>query len=354
MLYSKASLLALLGATLLGSPQVASSFFLSSSPAITKLQASSPTRTSTALDVSMVSTFMDPSHYDHEGNALTSHKKSHSPSSSKSKKLSRPERKKMERAIKKSRKSGIYQLHSTRISELNVQSSTHEDVMIAIKRAQNLHDEQDIMTIGRFLLEGVDDTFAYGYKGSVLARFAVAALRCGQYDIAQQALDERRTKFQDSMQPYESAAIVRGWNRCNKSKKAFEVLEQELSLTSSASNGDKTAHEMVKHRALSLAAIASRHFYENQSLVALKACQMLIDLSPTVEQMELTEEFLSIPWDRLEEGAKECPSPDAQKSSCVSVVKTTRSHFPSHEEVATTWEDTLNEIMEKSTRTTES
>mmetsp|Transcript_10158 Transcript_10158/g.14250 ORF Transcript_10158/g.14250 Transcript_10158/m.14250 type:complete len:306 (-) Transcript_10158:252-1169(-) len=301
----------------------------------------------------MVSTCMDPSLYDHEGNTPTPKKKSFSSSSSNTKKLSRPERKKMERAIKKSRKTGIYQLHSTRISELNVQSSTLEDVMIAIKRAQNLHDDQDIGTIGRFLLEGVDDTFAYGYKGSVLARFAVAALRCGQYDIAQQALDERQTKFQDSMQPHESAAIVRGWNRANLSKKAFEVLDQELSLTSINDNIDEAAaSEIVKHRALSLAAIASRHFYENQSLVALKACQMLIDLSSTVKQMGLTEEFLSIPWDRLEEGAKECSSPDAKESSCVSMIKTTQSHFPSHEHVATTWEDTLNEIMEKSTRTT--
>lgn len=156
-------------------------------------------------------------------------------------KLSRPERKALERAQKQKRnnnnnkkanktQSKKYELHSQAISSLSSDSSTADDVLRAIKRAQNLHDADDLKTIETFLLEEVDEDFAYGYRGSLLSRLAVAALHMNNHELARRAIDVRRVEYRTSMLPMESAAIVRGLLRVKNVTDALETLEDELSL----------------------------------------------------------------------------------------------------------------------------
>jgi len=51
----------------------------------------------------------------------------------------------------------VHKLHSRKVSELVVKSTTADDVVKAIKRAQNLHDVHDIREIAHFLLEDVGE-----------------------------------------------------------------------------------------------------------------------------------------------------------------------------------------------------
>ena len=180
--------------------------------------------------------------------------------------LSRPERKALERE-KKRRKSrrkhnfkerekdliaskkgeGRYSLHSQRISKLTAESSA-DDVVRAIKRAQNLHDVHDIRNIERFLLEEVDETFAYGYRGSLLARLAVAALHMSNHELARKAIDARRIQHKSSMLPLESAAIIRGLLRVHNVTDALYVLDTELSLPDEVSRStDILSHTSTFH-----------------------------------------------------------------------------------------------------------
>lgn len=154
-------------------------------------------------------------------------------------KLSRPERKARERAKKQRRKNGKqkkpkkipqYKLHSKRISMLSKETSTADDVLQAIKRAQNLHDAQDLAVIAKFLLEEVDENFAFGYLGSLLSRLAVAAMHVDNHELARKALEMRRTEYRPSMRPMESAAIIRGLLRMHHVTDAIEVLDDELCL----------------------------------------------------------------------------------------------------------------------------
>jgi hypothetical protein len=154
------------------------------------------------------------------------------------KKLSRPERKALERAkkgqpqrnAKKQRGNNKkYELNSQAISSLSIES-TADDVLRAIKRAQNLHDAQDLKTIEKFLLEEVDEDFGYGYRGSLLSRLAVAALHMNNHELARRAMDVRKVVYRPSMLPLESAAIIRGLLRVDNVTDALQVLDDELSL----------------------------------------------------------------------------------------------------------------------------
>jgi hypothetical protein len=161
--------------------------------------------------------------------------------------LSRPERKALERknkAMKNNNKkknqnngqktanlSNIIstKLHSNNISELTP-SSTADDVIKAIKRAQNKHDEHDIRIIAKFLIQDVGFDFGYGFRGSLLARLAVAALHMGNHEISNEAIQLRRTEYRSSMLPMESAAIIRGLLRNHNVTEALNVLYDELHL----------------------------------------------------------------------------------------------------------------------------
>jgi hypothetical protein len=155
----------------------------------------------------------------------------------KKQKLSRPERKALERQkkeekpmnekrIKANAKSS---LHSTAVSELT-QESTADDVLKAIKRAQNLHNHHDLRVIANFLIDECDVGFADGYRGSLLARLAVGALHFGNQDVARRAITIRRLEYRPSMMPMESAAIIRGLLRTQNATEAMEMLDDELAL----------------------------------------------------------------------------------------------------------------------------
>lgn len=51
----------------------------------------------------------------------------------------------------------VHPLHSTRVEKLDTMSTTADDVVKAIKRAQNYHDMHDIREIAHFLLEEVGE-----------------------------------------------------------------------------------------------------------------------------------------------------------------------------------------------------
>lgn len=155
----------------------------------------------------------------------------------KNRKLSRPERKALEREKKQSKQfnekrqkaRAKYNLHSMAVSELT-QESTADDVLKAIKRAQNLHDHHDLRVIADFLIDECDIGFAYGYRGSLLARLAVAALHFGNHDVARRSIAIRRLEYRSSMMPMESAAIIRGLLRSQNASEALEILHDELAL----------------------------------------------------------------------------------------------------------------------------
>ncbi len=51
----------------------------------------------------------------------------------------------------------VHPLHSTRVEKLDTLTTTADDVVMAIKRAQNYHDMHDIREIAHFLLEEVGE-----------------------------------------------------------------------------------------------------------------------------------------------------------------------------------------------------
>jgi GTP-binding protein EngB required for normal cell division len=174
-----------------------------------------------------------------------------------------------------------------------------------------------------------DISFAYGYRGSLLSRLAVASLHVNNHDIAERCITERRISHRSSMLPLESAAIVRGLLRCHYTKEAWEVLEDELSLPlegwvdfhRSDTFDDDEVHlekesirrqleirDRLVHRARSIGSIASRHFYEEEPTAAMNAIQTLKDMGGVVKEAGLTAEDLGIPWDRFVKGAAMCES----------------------------------------------
>lgn len=208
----------------------------------------------------------------------------------------------------KGESSGKYNLHSEKISKLT-SSSTADEVLQAIKRAQNLHDQGDLRIIEKFLLEEVDEHFAYGYRGSLLARLAVAALHMSNQQLARDAIVERRAKHSSSMLPMESAAIIRGLLRVHNVTDAIEILDQELVIPEQADDySTPEGQEVIRHRALSLCSIASRHFFEGEPCMATNACDWLAELGPIVRQSGLSAEELNMPWDRILRGAAQCES----------------------------------------------
>lgn len=230
------------------------------------------------------------------------------------KKLSRPERKALERQRKEQKQQNDkmkkqkskYKLQSNAISELS-NDSTADDILKAIKRAQNLHDRNDLKVIADFLIDECAVDFAYGYRGSLLSRLAVAALHFGNHDVARRAIDLRRLEYRSSMLPMESAAIIRGLLRVQNATDALEVLHDELAIplegTSLESEENK---DRLKHRALSLASIASRYFYEAKPSMAVMACRMLAQMGPLVREAKLDSGELKMPWLRIIQGAAQC------------------------------------------------
>eukprot|EP00522_Entomoneis_paludosa_P015033 CAMPEP_0172456436 /NCGR_PEP_ID=MMETSP1065-20121228/15569_1 /TAXON_ID=265537 /ORGANISM="Amphiprora paludosa, Strain CCMP125" /LENGTH=602 /DNA_ID=CAMNT_0013209441 /DNA_START=154 /DNA_END=1959 /DNA_ORIENTATION=+ len=230
---------------------------------------------------------------------------------------------------------GPLQLHSTVLPELT-QNSTADDVMKAIKRAQNLHDRHDLQAISRFLLEHTEDSFAYGYKGSMLARLAVAALHMNSHSIAKKALDYRRANFRSSMLPMESAAIVRNLLRVHNVTAAWTILQDELSLPLPGTKltSSRSCDRLV-HRANALASIASRHFYEGEPKAAIHACNRLATMGPVLREAQVTGEQLALPWPRLLQGAGQCQSLIRNGTVAVDAESETQQQLQKDKEAAT-------------------
>jgi len=227
------------------------------------------------------------------------------------KRLPRSERKKLERQKKQNaqnnngkKKERDYKLHSTRVSQLTAKS-TADDVTRAIKRAQKLHDHHDLRVIANFLIDECDIGFAYGYRGALLARLAVAALHWENHEVARRAIEIRKLEYRASMRPMESAAIIRGLLRVHNVTDALDMIADELSLPMEGADLDtEESHDRIKHRARSLASVASRHLFEGEPSMAVLALQMLKDMGPAARL--LTPEELDMPWLRLLSGAAQC------------------------------------------------
>ena len=108
--------------------------------------------------------------------------------------------------------------------------TTADDVTKAIKRAQKLHDHHDLRVIANFLIDECDIGFAYGYRGALLARLAVAALHWENHEVARRAIEIRKLEYRASMRPMESAAIIRGLLRVHNVTGALDMIADELSL----------------------------------------------------------------------------------------------------------------------------
>mmetsp|Transcript_33149 Transcript_33149/g.48644 ORF Transcript_33149/g.48644 Transcript_33149/m.48644 type:complete len:519 (-) Transcript_33149:272-1828(-) len=160
-----------------------------------------------------------------------------------------------------------------------------------------------------FFLKKKDETFAYGYRGSLLSRLAVAALHMSNNELARKAIDVRRLEHRASMMPMESAAIIRGLLRVGNTTDALTLLNDELSLPLQGTPLDSHENkEKLKHRALSLASIASRHFFEGEPCMAVKSCDMLSAIGPMIRESGLTIDELAMPWTRIIKGATQCES----------------------------------------------
>jgi Predicted GTPase len=190
-------------------------------------------------------------------------------------------------------------------------------------RAQKRHDIHDLQVISKFLIEEVDESFGFGFRGSLLARLAVAALHMSNEGaatcaIASRAIELRRTEYRSSMLPMESAAIIRGLLRIHNVTDAMNILHDELAFPidgaplNSPENQDK-----LKYRAYSIASVASRHFYEMEPIAAVEACKMLKEMGPIVRESGLGAEDLNMPWARIIQGAAQCES--ARRNGSISI-----------------------------------
>ena len=66
--------------------------------------------------------------------------------------------------------------------------------------------------------------------------------------------------------------------------------------------------ELIKHRALALGSLASRHFFEGEPLLAVRACQRVAEMGPRVREAKLTPQDVNMPWSRIVQGAAQCES----------------------------------------------
>lgn len=191
----------------------------------------------------------------------------------------------------------------------------------AIKRAQNLHDVHDLATIATFLTDECDEHWGYGFRGSLLSRLAVAALHVKEFDVAMQVIQCRRVHERSSMQPLESAAIVRGLMRIHKRQEAWEVLEDELRLPMDGTYDS----DIIEQRALVLMSIATRHFYDGQPEVSEKALAMLGKLGVYNLRFEM-------PWERLMAAATACNEKTKKSSDLTELVWGAMTRFNCPEE----------------------
>jgi len=107
------------------------------------------------------------------------------------------------------------------------------------------------------------------------------------------------------MEPHESAAIVRGFMRVGMEEKGWQVLEEELRIPFEGIQDEKLPL-ILKHRARSLASIASRHFHGAHPSAAAHALRKLGELGHSVSKSHMAEAELDVPWSRLLTAAGAC------------------------------------------------
>lgn len=198
----------------------------------------------------------------------------------------------------------FYTLHSSAVSHLHKDMPIN-DIMRAIKRAQNLHDAHDLGTIAAFLMDECDEHWGYGFRGSLLSRTAVGALHMNEVELAAKAIETRRVYERASMQPYESAAIIKGLMRVQQVDQAWNVLDDELRLPLAGSDWSSPENkEVIKHRGRVLASIISRHFHSGEPQMAARALTSLAAMGDALPDMVGGE--LHLPWSRLVKAASDC------------------------------------------------
>merc|ERR1719410_1408858 len=83
------------------------------------------------------------------------------------------------------------------------------------------------------------------------------------------------------------------------------MIADELSLPLEGTDLDSEENrDRIKHRARSLASVASRHLFEGEPSMAVLALQMLKEMGPMARYLDPKE--LDMPWLRLLSGAAQC------------------------------------------------
>ena len=86
---------------------------------------------------------------------------------------------------------------------------------------------------------------------------------------------------------------------------ALDLIADELSLPMEGTDlNTEENHDKIKHRARSLASVASRHLFEGEPSMAVLALQMLKEMGPMARYLDPKE--LDMPWLRLLSGAAQC------------------------------------------------
>ena len=216
--------------------------------------------------------------------------------SEKNTKLSRPERKALERARNQlpKKKKHVTTTPLQLPDNAWLETTTPEELLQAMKRAQNRRSVKDLYAMEQFLLDHTLDDDA----GSLWARLAVAALHLQEHTLARRAMTERRLHHR--MLPMESAAMIRGLLRNGNVTEAWDVLEEELSLS------DTMDMDRIVHRALSLGNLVLRHFLEQQPTLAVQACATMATVGPMIREVGMTAEELKMPWTRIVQAAAQC------------------------------------------------
>lgn len=84
----------------------------------------------------------------------------------------------------------------------------------------------------------------------------------------------------------------------------YSKIEITHVLSQGADLESEETHDKIKHRARSLASVASRHLFEGEPSMAVLALQMLKDMGPAARHLSVEE--LDMPWMRLLTGAAQC------------------------------------------------
>lgn len=275
------------------------------------------------------------------------------------KKLSRPERKRAERQKKKP--AGGDGTAARRKEEGGVgaplcpDTTTPDDVSRLIKRGHRSRSHADLEELCDFLVDGVSPSYAYGYRGSLLSRLAVACLHCSRADLSARCLAARAADHAGGAAPAESAALVRALDRAGDIEGAEFVLNDELALPQpyrmSGGTADPLAAterdaEVLLHRCRSLRSVALWRFHSDDPVGGVATTKRLAELGPVVRTAQLPEEEAAVEWERLVEEAAQCEGrrrkgqltiPDGADLPCniVYAVLDAMGAFPSENDDAT-------------------